>query len=87
MFNDGSYALSVGTDKFIHIWDIRAKNAVHSVDGTSYTEMNDIGISSPPLDGLNHKATSSTSLNGLATVAHKDGSLTFWDMNMRKCLV
>ena len=23
MANDGSYAFSVGTDKFIHIWDVR----------------------------------------------------------------
>ena len=25
-------------------------------------------------------------MSGLASIAHVDGTITFWDMNMRKCL-
>ena len=31
---DGSFAVSVGTDKKIKIWDIRAKSYVDSMDGS-----------------------------------------------------
>jgi WD40 repeat protein len=48
MSNDGSYAMSVGTDKFIRIWDIRAKSAVCAIDGTKYSDMNEICFSSSP---------------------------------------
>jgi WD40 repeat protein len=48
MSNDGSYAMSVGTDKFIRIWDIRAKSSVCAIDGTKYSDMNEICFSSSP---------------------------------------
>ena len=82
MSYDGAFAFSVGKDKHIMIWDIRAKSAVHSIDGTAYTDMNDICYSSSP----NMEGMGNSLLSGLACVAHYDGSLTFWDMNMRKCL-
>jgi WD40 repeat protein len=51
MTNDGSYAMSVGKDKQIRIWDIRAKSSVCSIDGSAYAEMNEICFSpSPSLD-------------------------------------
>jgi WD40 repeat protein len=34
MTNDGSCAFSVGTDRFIQMWDVRAKQAVGAIDGT-----------------------------------------------------
>lgn len=53
MSYDGSYAFSVGKDKHIMIWDVRAKAAVHSIDGSSYTDMNDICYSSSPnMEGM-----------------------------------
>lgn len=48
MSNDGSYAMSVGTDKFIRIWDVRSKSAVSSIDCTSYGDMNEIVFSPSP---------------------------------------
>lgn len=58
------------------------KQAVNSIDGTSYSDMNDICLSSPPgMESINKG-----NVNGIACVAHFDGSLTYWDLNMRKCL-
>lgn len=48
MSYDGSYAFSVGKDKAIMIWDVRAKSFVHRIDGKAYTDMNDICYSSSP---------------------------------------
>jgi WD40 repeat protein len=44
MTADGSFAMSVGTDKFIRIWDVRAKSHVAAIDGTAYAEMNEIAF-------------------------------------------
>lgn len=92
MSNDGSFAMSVGTDKFIHIWDVRQRTSAYTIDGQMYSDMNDISFStSPSLGGSGglgsqRSSGSGSGLNGLACVAHNDGTLTFWDMNMRKCL-
>ena len=40
-----SYAMSVGTDKFIRIWDIRSKSSVSNIDCSEYGEMNEIVLS------------------------------------------
>lgn len=54
MSNDGSYAMSVGTDRQIRIWDIRAKASIAAIDGTGYAEMNEIVFSpSPSIDTSN----------------------------------
>ncbi len=76
--------MSVGTDKFIRLWDVRAKAAVCSIDGTAYGDMNEIAFApagSDSVSGSNH-----SDISGLSCVGHVDGSLTFWDMNMRKCM-
>lgn len=85
MTSDGAYAVSVGTDKFIRIWDVRQQQQVCSLDGTQFNDMNEVALNcSPHLDG---GASMQQSLRGLACVGHVDGSLTFWDMSMRKCIV
>ena len=85
MASDGSHAMSVGTDKFIRMWDVRAKAAVCSIDGTMHADMNEIAFSSSPvLESGSGRGGSQ--LNGLACVGHVDGTLTFWDLNMRRCL-
>lgn len=45
MTSDGQFAMSVGTDKFIRLWDVRAKSNICSIDGTVYGEMNEIAFS------------------------------------------
>lgn len=83
--SDGSFAMSVGTDKYIRIWDVRAKAHVCSIDGTAYTDMNEIAFA-PQHSAESSDNTAGTQLAGLACVGHQDGSMTFWDLNMRKCL-
>lgn len=78
MTNDGSVAFSVGSDKFIQLWDVRVRASIGEINGTKFREMNDIAFAPSLSTGVDNKA-----LNGLACVAHTDGMLTFWDMNMR----
>lgn len=47
---DGSYAVSVGTDKMIKIWDIRCKKFVDQMDGTQFSEMNEVCLTSNQSD-------------------------------------
>ena len=42
MSYDGSFAVSVGTDKTIKIWDVRCRQFVDQIDGTGLSEMNEI---------------------------------------------
>ena len=44
MAQDGSFALSVGTDKKILIFDIRVQNAVGSMDATNMAEMHEVTL-------------------------------------------
>ena len=43
---DGSFAVSVGIDKVIKIWDIRCNEYVDQMDGSEFAEMNEICLSS-----------------------------------------
>ncbi len=81
---DGSYAMSVGTDKYIRMWDVRSKSAVCAMDGTAYSDMNEIAFAPSPSDSV--MGSQNSDISGLSCVGHVDGSLTFWDMNMRKCM-
>ena len=45
---DGSFAVSVGVDKLIKIWDIRCKKYVDEMNGSKFSEMNEICLSSSP---------------------------------------
>ncbi len=45
--------MSVGTDKYIRLWDVRAKSAVCSIDGTAYSDMNEIAFAPAGVDSVN----------------------------------
>ena len=97
MAQDGSFALSVGTDKKILIFDIRVQNAVGSMDASSMSEMHEVALSSQT--NLDHSQQNISSvggapnswqnpkmdMNGFAAVGHLDGSLSIWNINMRQC--
>jgi hypothetical protein len=44
--------MSVGTDKYIRLWDVRAKAAVCAIDGTSYSDMNEIAFAPSASDSV-----------------------------------
>jgi len=48
---DGSFALSVGTDKIIKIWDVRVQKNIAEMDGSQFSEMNEISMTSNVLVG------------------------------------
>ena len=99
MASDGTFAISVGTDKKILLFDIRCMKAVGSMDATSFPEMHEIALFSQAsnLEGVNAQNMSSMggmptsphslvdSLNGFAAVGHNDGSVSIWNLNMRQC--
>ena len=47
---DGSYAVSVGVDKCVKLWDVRAKSLVGEIDGNHLSEMCEISLNAaaPP---------------------------------------
>lgn len=45
MAGDGSFAISVGMDKKIMIFDIRCAKAVASMDASDFSEMHDVALS------------------------------------------
>jgi hypothetical protein len=45
MAQDGSFAVSVGTDKKILIFDVRTHKAVATMDATNMSEMYEIALS------------------------------------------
>lgn len=58
MSNDGSYAFSVGKDRTIQIWDVRAQKSQAEIDGTMYKDMNDICFTSSPANEILKSHTS-----------------------------
>ena len=46
MAADGSFAISVGTDNKVLLFDIRASKAVGSMDATGMSEMHEVALSS-----------------------------------------
>jgi len=50
-----------------------------------YSDMNEICFTSSPLES-NTSADNQSIMNSLACAGHTDGSLTFWDIKMRRCL-
>ena len=45
MAADGSFAISVSTDKKILLFDIRCQKAVCKIDASCYPEMHDVALS------------------------------------------
>jgi WD40 repeat protein len=70
MANDGSFAISVGTDKTIRMWDIRDSRQVNQLDASDFSEMNEICFAKSNL----HNG------NIMASIAHKCGEISFWDL-------
>ena len=99
MAQDGTFAISVGTDKKILLFDIRSLKAVASMDATNFPEMHEIALFNPQtsLEGASHHQNLSSmggmpsspqhsltdSLNGFAAVGHNDGSVSIWNLSMR----
>ena len=93
MAADGSYAVSVGTDRKILIFDIRCQRAVGSMDSTGMSEMHEVSLSNHPQTGLLESTVQNMSSVGgssharhplgLAAVAHQDGSVSLWNLHQR----
>ena len=87
--SDGSFAVSVGTDKKIKIWDIRCKSCVDSMDGDQFSEMNEVCLTmSHPLEATDQQTqkVQQLQISGFASIGHLDGSLSIWDLSTRSCL-
>jgi len=75
MSQDGSFAVSVGTDRSIRLWDIRDKRMINTIEAASnLSEMNEVCFAKSALHGG----------NTMATVAHKGGEVSFWDITAMK---
>lgn len=83
MSYDGSFAVSVGTDKIVKIWDVRCKKYVDEMDGTQFSEMNEISLSSQNTAGYEYPNQEYSLGIGQAAIGHVDGSMTLWNLNMR----
>ena len=46
MAPDGSFAVSVGTDKKVLLFDVRASKAVDQMDASGMAEMHEVALSS-----------------------------------------
>jgi hypothetical protein len=48
MAGDGSFAISVGIDKKIMLWDIRVSKSVGAIETENLADMNDIALTNSP---------------------------------------
>ena len=94
MAQDGSFAISVSTDKKILLFDIRCQKAVCKIDASMYPEMHDVALSNQQSLASNtmlqRRAQSpqnelGNSLNGFAVIGHNDGSVSIWNLYMQQC--
>jgi WD40 repeat protein len=58
MAGDGSFAVSVGTDKKIMLWDIRVSKSVGHIETDHLPDMNDIALSNSTPQDLNESMPS-----------------------------
>ena len=100
MAQDGSFAISVSTDKKILLFDIRCQKAVCKMDASAYPEMHDVALSNnqqQSLEGGNNMMANmgaganspqnvmGENLNGFAAIGHSDGSVSIWNLYMQQC--
>ena len=86
MAGDGSFAVSVGTDKKIMLWDIRVSKSVGHIETDHLPDMNDIALSNSTPQDLNESMPSqqpTEAMSGFGVVGHVDGSMSIWNLNMR----
>ncbi len=90
MAKDGSFAISVGTDRKILLFDIRISKAVASMDATSMSEMHEVSLSNTiaTLDSTVQNVSSMGGMKnqrdysgeGFASIGHMDGSVSIWNL-------
>jgi len=88
MAGDGSFAVSVGTDKRIMLWDIRVSKSVGHIETEGLPDMNDVALSnSHPLEGgstmQNMQGSVVGCMSGFGVIGHVDGTLSIWNLAMR----
>jgi hypothetical protein len=89
MAQDGSFAISVGTDNKVLLFDIRVQKAVGSMDVSGMSEMYEVALSGnnqhfestvqnvSSIGGSSNKQSSSI---GYASIGHMDGSVSTWNL-------
>lgn len=91
MAKDGSFAISVGTDRKILLFDIRVSKAVASMDATGMSEMHEVSLSNTisTLDSTVQNVSSMGGMknnqrdysgDGFASIGHMDGSVSIWNL-------
>ena len=90
MAGDGSFAVSVGTDKRIMLWDIRVSKSVGHIETEGLPDMNDVALSnSHPLESGSSMQSMQGSgsvvgcMSGFGVIGHVDGTLSIWNLAMR----
>ena len=74
--NDGTFAISVGTDKAIRLWDLKSHKQVSQLDASQFSEMNEIAFAkSAQYEGAM-----------VAGCAHKNGEVSFWDLQTMRMI-
>ena len=94
MASDGSFAISVGSDKKVLLFDIRVSKAVGSLDASGMSEMHEVSLSTnnrlestiQNVSSMGGISTHKLDSQGFATVCHQDGSVSVWNLQMRQCI-
>jgi WD40 repeat protein len=96
---DASYFCSVGSDRKVRLWDIRTSRCVQALNSSSFVEMSHVSLNHSSVQTRAetksritqlysarsaHRPSTSTSAQKLAAVAHCDGVITLWDLNMNR---
>lgn len=96
---DGSFFASVGTDRRLHLWDLRNPRSAHVLNGDALSEMNSVSINMAYQQmraetkskiaqmyiqkSLSQQQSQHKAMK-LAAVAHVDGVVSLWDLTASK---